>query len=152
MGYQRPKIVLQWEDGTEFEGLEVRMRRLSVGQLLDLSAIRRISLRTEDVEPSREAAHLLADRLAEGIVSWNYEDDDGRPVDPVYREKITEDGEVVIVNQGTRGLDMAMLLAITLQWMDAQVGGGKSDRPLAPAQTAEMESSLPMTPMDGGPG
>lgn len=101
MGYKRnPKIYhLKWEDG-DYEGLEVRIRSMSMGQLISARTGKGYNGK-EDIEGSVE---LLADR----IVDWNLEDEDGQPV-PATLEAIQEE-------------DDDLILAVISRWMEAVSG------------------------------
>jgi hypothetical protein len=80
MGYtpRRHVYLLQFE-GEEFEGLEVRMRAAKLGMMFDartLAAIDMTNPSVADVDATLEQMEILADH----IVSWNIEDEDGNPV------------------------------------------------------------------------
>lgn len=84
MGYKRnPKIYkLVFDDTTDYPGLEVQVRTLSMGQLIGVWAGKSTSADTFDL-------------FAERLVGWNLEDEDGRPV-PVTREALlAEDDDMV---------------------------------------------------------
>jgi hypothetical protein len=93
MGYRpKRKIYNLLFSGTEYEGLEVKMRRLTVGEELEFEA-----LRDQDGN-SREFFELLTSLLVE----WNVEDDDGKPVPCTFDGVCTQDGAMVmaILNAG----------------------------------------------------
>ncbi|MEV6181355.1 hypothetical protein [Streptomyces sp. NPDC052015] len=93
MGY-RPKRKIYNLDftGTDYEGLEVKMRALTVGEELEFDA-----LRGKDGN-AREFFELLATLL----VSWNVEDDEGRAVPCSFKGVCSQDGAMVlaILNAG----------------------------------------------------
>lgn len=101
MGYKRnPKIYhLTWADG-EYAGLEVNIRSLNMGQLLEAK-----SGKGADGKDGLEGTvELLADR----IVDWNLEDEDGNPV-PATLEAM-------------KGEDDDFVLGIINRWMEAVSG------------------------------
>jgi hypothetical protein len=70
VGYQRPTLKLVFTD-PEMDGLEVRARRLSIGELLHIT-----SLASDENAGTDD---MLA-ALAAALLSWNLEDADGAPV------------------------------------------------------------------------
>ncbi|MFD5814419.1 hypothetical protein [Streptomyces sp. NPDC127038] len=101
MGFKRnPKIYrLKWEDG-DYSGLEVSIRSLNMGQLLEAKSGKSASGK-DGLEGTVE---LLADR----IVDWNLEDEQGTPV-PATLEAM-------------KGEDDDLILDIINKWMEAVSG------------------------------
>lgn len=88
MGYRRKLQHNTWVEGHEYHGLEVTMRRISVGRLLDVQAIG-LDVPEGATWDVRRRAALAADEamiraFAEHLVKWNLEDDDGNPVGTSY--------------------------------------------------------------------
>ena len=101
MGY-RPKkkvYVLEFED-EEYEGLEVRIRGLNTGQVLDLDTAR--------TDGSDEAIAAMLQLMADQLVEWNVEDDDGQPVPPTF--------------EGVRSMEMGFNWAVINAWQEAVAG------------------------------
>lgn len=101
MGY-RPKqkiYTLEFED-EEYEGLEVRIRGLNTGQVMDIEAARADGGDTAIVA----MLQLMADRL----INWNVEDEDGNPVPTTF--------------DGVRSLDVDFNWAIIDAWQNAVAG------------------------------
>jgi hypothetical protein len=100
VGYTRtPKVYkLAFADDTDYPGLEVAVRGMSLGQLLQARAS------TDDSDAVADMVELLADR----IVSWNLEDEQGRPVPTTREAMLTEDAD--------------MILDICSQWQQAIAG------------------------------
>lgn len=71
-------------EGTDYEGLEVRMRATKLGALFDAGDLLAIGKRVGvDVAPTAaEMGRITAEfeELAAHLVSWNVEDEDGTPV------------------------------------------------------------------------
>lgn len=101
MGY-RPKRKIYDLDftGTEYDGLKVTVRGVSTGQALDIDAAR--------VDGGDEAMRGMLELLAEQLVDWNIEDDDGQPV-PANLD-------------GLRAQDIGLNLAIVNAWQTAMAG------------------------------
>jgi hypothetical protein len=99
VGYKRnPKIYqLTFDETTDYPGLEVQVRTLTMGQLLSVWT-------AEGGAGSARTFELFMDRL----VSWNLEDEQGLPV-PITREAVeAEDDDLVN--------------AIIKRWTDAVLG------------------------------
>lgn len=96
MGYKRnPKVYnLRFQDG-DYTGLEVQVRSLSMGQL--------IAIRTGKDEDGKDATEGVVELLAERIVGWNLEDEDGTPVPPTLEAIKAEDHDLIeaIIEQWT---------------------------------------------------
>jgi hypothetical protein len=75
-GYQRSTLKLVFAD-PELAGLEVKARRLTVRELLELS-----KMRTVDPDNVDAMEHLLhtATVMSGVLLAWNLADDDGNPV------------------------------------------------------------------------
>jgi hypothetical protein len=102
VGFKRnPKIYrLKWEDG-DYAGLEVNIRSLNMGQLLEAKSGKSASGK-DGLEGTVE---LLADR----IVDWNLEDE--------------ETGEAVPTTlDAMKGEDDDLILDIINRWMEAVSG------------------------------
>jgi hypothetical protein len=116
VGYQRTTLLLEWPEGHEFHGLEVRMRRLSIGRLTHAQEVAdRLSEGAGgDIG---KALGEVADVLADGLLSWNLEEE-------VRDEHGEPTGEVEPVPADRDGLeqqDFAMLIALLLGWLEVAV-------------------------------
>lgn len=100
MGYKRnPKVYnLVFGDDTDYPGLEVQVRSLTMGQLF----------KTWTGDDTSNGAAATYDLLVERLVSWNLEEEDGTPV-PTTREAIDDQ-------------DDDMVMAIQKQWLAAVRG------------------------------
>lgn len=76
MGYRRaPKIhTLDLEE--DYPGFEVRMKGLKIGRMRELLKALDDDTKTEDMIPA------VSKLIASNVVSWNLEDEEGRPVEP----------------------------------------------------------------------
>lgn len=125
MGYERnPKIYhLRFLDG-EYAGLEVRVRSLSMKQLL--------TLRTGKGEEGRDGTETAVRFLAERIIDWNLTSD-GTPVLPTLDAILDEDDDFV--------------LAIINKWTNAVSGVSDPLPESSPSGEPSQEASIPMAPL-----
>ena len=126
MGYKRnPKIYkLVFGDDTDYAGLEVQVKTITMGQLL---AMRSGTSGDEDKDNIRVSVELLAER----IVSWNLEDEKGQPVPPTLDAILEEDDDFIF--------------AIINRWTDA-VSGVKA--PLQQSSPSGEPSPVELVPME----
>lgn len=91
MGYKRnPKIYkLIFGDDTDYAGLEVQVRTINLGQLLEART-------GTSSDTSKDVLQANVELLAERIVSWNLEDEDGTPVPPTFEAMLAEDDDLII--------------------------------------------------------
>lgn len=123
MGFKFPSTIYRLDfEGTELEGLEVRMRG---GKLRQAFATVQLVGVTEANVTAADAALALEQYqdLADHIVEWNAEDDDGNPVAPDLEG---------LQSQETRHVQM-----IAAAWQRAQVD--------IPAPLPRASSSSPAT-------
>lgn len=103
MSFKRKRKIYNLDfEGTEYDGLMVKVRGLTTGEYLDL-----ISLTAPEDEGSKETEELLK-LFASHLLSWNLEDDE------------TEDA-VPTTYEGVRSNDFAMNMAIVNAWTAALV-------------------------------
>lgn len=101
MGYRpKQKIYTLEFEGEEYDGLEVRIRGLNTGQTLDLDVAR--------ADGSEEAIRSILELMADRLIEWNVEDDDGQPVPPTF--------------DGVRTLDLDFNWKIIDAWQNAVAG------------------------------
>jgi len=123
MGFKFPSTIYRLDfEGTELEGLEVRMRG---GKLRQAFATVQLVGVTEENVTAADAALALEQYqdLADHIVEWNAEDDEGNPVAPDLEG---------LQSQETRHVQM-----IAAAWQRAQVD--------IPAPLPHASSSSPAT-------
>lgn len=130
MGFVHERVFRLVFADEAYKGLEVRVRSLSIGQVLDI-------VDPPDGTP-REKALRNAQRLAEGLVEWNLEHPGGTAV------PMTADG---ILSQ-----DPALISAINQARFDAVVG---VPDPLGPSSnggpSSDQEASIPMETLPSSP-
>ncbi|MFD6035719.1 hypothetical protein ACFWHF_14430 [Streptomyces griseoincarnatus] len=125
MGFQkrRKTYVIEFTD-PELEGFEVRMRGLSIGEVLEIQKLEEVS------KENLQALNKLLEFTAAHIESWNLEED-GVPV-PVSLEEL-------------KGLDMPVISALLDGWTKAvsdvpdpldepAPSGGTSEAPSIPME------------------
>jgi hypothetical protein len=126
MGYKRNRKLyrLQYED---FPGLEVTARSVSIGKLLDI-----LQLAGDlGAKPDKAKADELFGAFAERIVSWNYEDEDGKPLEPTLETLQGEDSDFV--------------LKLISGWAQA-IAGTPDPTAAGNGAMADLEASIPMSP------
>jgi hypothetical protein len=122
-----PVKVLRFADG-DLEGLVIRVRAVSVGALQEL-------LTKLDELSNVEAMPYIARSLADHLIGWNIDDEDGNPVPATY--------------EGILSLDPAELAEIGRAWMQSLSGAVPVDSPLGDSSpsgvpSAGEEPALPM--------
>lgn len=132
MGYVRDTVyVLHFED-PGLQGLEVRMRSLSVLEYLDLESLR--SEKIDDADLRRGRLVEVFERFADRIVSWNLE----------TRDQAGEVTELPVSRESVLAQDFDFTNAMVSAWM-AAVGG--IEIPLGDASTGgrpSVEARIPM--------
>jgi hypothetical protein len=127
MGYKRKakNYVLAFED-PEMEGLEVRIKSMSVGKV------------REFLRRSRDDADSSFDPFADFedcLLSWNLTDDDGEPVPPT--------------REGIDALDIDFVNHLIKAWMETITGVSDADPLDGRSSFGEpsLVASLPMVPL-----
>jgi len=125
VGYERnPKVYhLKFQDG-EYAGLEVRVRSLSMKQLL--------TIRTGNGEEGKDGTETAVRFLAERIIDWNLTDQ-GVPVPTTLDAILDEDDDFV--------------LAIINKWTNAVSGVGAPLPESSPSGEPSPVASIPMEPL-----
>jgi len=121
MGYKRGALILEWPEDSEFSGLEIRLKRLSIRQLMQIEKLS--DLRKNKTDDTESVMSELLDAIGKGLLSWNYEDDDGTPV-PAVRESLDD-------------LDMDMVLALVGAWTKAAAAVPLASPPSSPTGAPE---------------
>ncbi|BBC35294.1 hypothetical protein SGFS_065880 [Streptomyces graminofaciens] len=129
MGYKpRRKIYTLAFEGEEYEGLEVKIRGLNTGQVMDIDAAR--------ADGGDSAIVAMLQLMAEQLVEWNVEDDEGQPVPTTF--------------EGVRSLDIDFNWAVIDAWQNAAAGvpaplesGSTSGEPSLVASIPTETLSLP---------
>lgn len=130
MGFKPPRTVYRLDfEGTELEGLEVRMRGGKLGAAFD--GIQLVGI-TEDNATAADVKLAMAqyEELAAHLISWNYEDDNDQPVKPDL--------------DGLKGMEIRHVNMIAAAWQRAQVD---VPGPLPSASPSTPPTDLPQIPM-----
>lgn len=123
MGFQHKpaRINVAFEPGHDLHGLEVVLRKLTLGEYLDITGIGEVRL------------NHIGDQLkamGDKLISWNLEDDQGQPV-PATPEAVL-------------GQDKDLMVTILEAWLDGING---VPAPLDQSSTGgapSLEASIPM--------
>jgi hypothetical protein len=129
MGFQRKLIEITFEG--YLSGLEVRSRPISMDQLLTFVAFQEFDL--SDGEASSALWKRVCQTLAECMVSWNLEDEIGRPV-PLTTDAIAGQGFDLV-------MEITGAIGSRATKPDADLGKGSS------STGSSVEASLPMAPL-----
>lgn len=106
--------------GTEYAGLEIRVRDMSSGELIDM--------------PDENTHESTVRAFAGQLDSWNVETAEGQPVKPILENVLK--------------LDRSMNKAIVDKWLDALNGVPSGPlQPGSPDGEPSPEVSIPMAPL-----
>jgi hypothetical protein len=124
---QRRTYLLRFQ-GTEFDGLEVKVRSVSTGELIDMEVDRLAQARGGTA--SEGATEGLINRLIGALVEWNAEDEDGTPI-PATAE-------------GVRAQDLSFNMAIINAWANSINGVAAPLSETSSDGALSVEASIPM--------
>lgn len=129
MGYKRTRkrYKLRFED-PDLAGFEVVMGSLSIGEFMDLT-----SMVQADPKEGAASTNRLLGKFSRSIVSWNLEDDDGRPVPATL--------------EGVQTQELGFIMQVVMAWMDAIAAVDPTSRAGANGGGTFPEVSLPMEPL-----
>lgn len=101
MQYKRKRKVYKLDfTGTEYEGLQVKVRGLTTGEYLDI-----VALSAPGTEGDTNETEGMLRMFAEHLVSWNLVDEDEEPVPTTY--------------EGVKANDFVMNSTIINAWTEA---------------------------------
>lgn len=105
MAYRRIPVIhtLELE---KYDGLVVRMKGLKIGEMRRLVK----TIESDDL-PTDEIMDAMIKSIADNLVSWTLQEEDGTPVPDDY--------------DGVESLDFEMLQEITGKWLDRLSGPGE---------------------------
>jgi len=128
MGYRRVPTIHTLTFG-QYPGLEVRMKSIRIGKMRQVLAA--LDAGSDDV--SDDEVETMINMVVENLVSWNLEDEEDGVVTPVptTRESIDD-------------LELDMVLAIAMTWMDQLTG---PDKDLGKDSTSGATSAVPLPQM-----
>lgn len=111
MGFKKvPTIHTLTFEGTEYEGLEVRMKSTSVGKMRSMLTLLGGSDDEGDEGSSLAFVDSVIDMLVEYMVSWNMEEEDGTPI-PADAEGLSDQ-------------ELPFLLMLSERYLDQLTGPG----------------------------
>jgi hypothetical protein len=130
MGFkvQRKTYKLRFQ-GTDLDGLVVVARSLTTGQLLELESAR--LARAEGGKGSEGATQEMVRLLADALVEWNADDENGQPIPPTLEGLLSQDSD--------------FSMAIINAWQEAVVGArAPLSQTSSDGQPSALEASIPM--------
>lgn len=118
MGYRRKSKTYRiiWDEG-EYEGLEIRMKSLSVGEMLELGSATEGGVYENLVKP-----------FTDHLISWNLEDENGKPVPAT--------------SKGVGEQDMDLVVAAAMKWMSAMTDVQPDLKETSPSGEISLEDEL----------
>lgn len=123
MGFQRKRKVYGLDfEGTEYDGLAVKVAGLTTGEYLELVAL------TGSAGESESETEKLLKLLATHLVSWNLQDGPD-PVPPTF--------------EGLKANDLAMNMRIIDAWTDAMVKVSPATEKKSLAGDPSLVASIP---------
>ncbi len=127
MAFKRKRKVYKLDfSGTEYDGLEVRVRGLTTGEYLEI-----VSLSAPSGEGDKETEGMLR-MFANHLISWNLEDE--------------ESGELVPTTyEGVKSNDFVMNMYIINAWTDAIASIPEKTEKKSNSGQPVPEASIPMT-------
>lgn len=126
MGFKRNKTFPLDFEGTELAGLTVICRRPSLDALAHAAEMQGVQL-------SPATFRELVRHFAEGLVSWDLEDDDDKPIPATYEELLKQDEEFLT--------DLLDAWFPAVKGVDRNLGDGSS------SGDPSLEESIPMAPL-----
>lgn len=126
MGYRRKTVVHALDLGEKYPGFEVTMKGLKVGEMRRL--LRALSDDAETEQMIGEVTGILSTHT----LSWNLEDEEGRPVQPT--------------TEAFEDFDLDMLMGVVNAWLDKVNGTDIADTDLGKgSQSGEQFPGRPVT-------
>lgn len=105
-GYRKIPRIYTLKFDNEFEGLEVRLKSIKIGEMR-----RMLRLIDADEDNTTEVLDGMVALISKGLVSWNLLEEDGSPT-PATAEEVDE-------------LDFDLLKTILDEWLDQVSGPGE---------------------------
>lgn len=126
MGYKAGvrTITIQFAEGHQYYGAEARVRGMTLGEYWAATGL-------DGGEGEDTAASM--DRFSQRLVSWNLEDDDGKPI-PATAE-------------GMQSADQGLIRSLQSAWLQALIGVHDAD-PLPETSTSGEPSLVESVPME----
>lgn len=129
MGYkhQIPRIDVTFDESHEYHGFEVTLRKLKLGEWLEITGM------GGDEAPGVRHVGDQLERMADKLVAWNLEDEDGNPV-PTTAEAVLDQ-------------DRDLMIAILNAWLDGLTGVSAPLEQSSPDGAPSLVESIPMAPL-----
>lgn len=127
MGYKRASKKFNLQFTGELEGLEVQVKSITMGEMLELEGI----FTGDDKTPSSEDIQAVFQTFVKALISWNLEDEKGKPVPATLK--------------GLYSQDIEFIMEIIASWMEAMTN---VDRDLGKGSTSGVNSAEASIPME----
>lgn len=120
-GFQRGALLLKFAD-EQFEGLEIRMKRLPVGDLVMISALAELG---KDIADMQDQLGTLMNSVVSNMISWNMLDEDFIAVPIALGSPAKEEDGEYIPSTGMYAQDLELILSIVETWISQAAGMSK---------------------------
>jgi hypothetical protein len=143
MGFTPTRAIYDMDFDTKMlQGLEVRVRSVSLGEYLAVLGARRLADLPKRAWTDQDAQAIrgLYEAFAGALVAWNVEEEDGTPV-PTTKDAVFAQ-------------DVTFMIPVGLAWVNAMGGGVTEDSDLgkdSPSGERFPEASLPMEALSTSP-
>lgn len=96
MSFKKRQYKLVWPEDHDLHGLEVFAKGMSFKKLEVITSMRGNLDGDKISDASIQSLKPMIEIFSESLISWNYEDDDGRPVGTSLAELMDEDFKVLL--------------------------------------------------------
>lgn len=134
MGYTRSALRLEWPEDSEFSGLVVRMKRITVRQVVRVEGLSELRKAGTSAEVEAAWSEIL-DTIGAGLLGWNLEDEVVTEVDGVM--VVTGKAPVPATREALDDCDMDLILAIVRAWTQAGAAVPLASQPSSPTGAPE---------------
>lgn len=129
MGFRRTPTAYKLKfENPELDGLEVIARTLPLRDFLEINKLALSA--ADDVAKQTEQSEVMVKKFAEALISWNLEDEDGKPVPATYKSLIAQ--------------ELPFVMEIIQAWMEAVASVPKSSDSGSNGSGIFPEQSIPM--------
>lgn len=134
MGYTRSALLLEWDPDSEFAELKVRMKRISIKQLMRIEALSDLR-KSGSTEEAAAAMVEILDVIGKGLLGWNLEEERVTEVDGAM--VATEKVAVPAVRESLDDLDLGLIRSLISVWTKTAAGVPLGSRPSSPTGVPE---------------
>lgn len=134
MGYTRSALLLEWPEDSEFADLKVRMKRISIKQLMRVEALSELR-KSDSTEEAATAMVEILDLVGKGLLGWNLEDEVVIEVEGAMT--VTEKVPVPATRESLDDLDLGLIRSLISAWTRTAAGVPLDSPPSSPTGAPE---------------